>query len=131
MKLFRAALLVAPLALSLAAPAFAHSGLALPGPSQVADAAPADHSSYAQQAQQKTQEWRGKLDDFNQKAEAKGTATGKATMDELNKAWTKVKVASASLQTTGAADWASAKMNFEAASQSLSDAWTKARDKMK
>lgn len=124
-------LLIAPLALACTTPAFAENGLRQMANIQIADAAPVDHSSYAQQAEQKTREWRGKLDDFNQKAKVKGTAAAQAASDDLDKTWAKVKETSAKLQTAGAADWASARTAFESATQALSDSWTKARDNLK
>ena len=124
-------LLIAPLALAFAAPATAQNGLRQFANIQVADAAPVDHATYTQQAQQKTQEWRVKLDDFNQQAKAKGTAAAKAASDDLDMTWADVKQTAAKLQTAGAAEWASAKTAFESATQALSDRWAKARANLK
>jgi hypothetical protein len=87
--------------------------------------APADRDTYTQQARDKMQEWRRKLHDFSEKAEAKGKEAGNAAGNDLNKAWTKAEAASSKLQTVGAESWESAKTSFEEASRELADAWHK------
>jgi hypothetical protein len=88
---------------------------------------PADRDTYTQQARDKMQEWRRKLHDFSEKAEAKGKEAGNAAENDLNKAWTKAEAASGKLQTVGAESWESAKTSFEEASRELRDAWHKIR----
>jgi hypothetical protein len=136
MKTLIRCIVIAPLALIGALPAVAASSQrGLPAVANVkmaaADASTTDHSTYAQKARADVLEWRRKLDEFGKTAEAKGKEARKAAMDDLDAAWTKVRDASAKLETAGTAGWASAKASFENASDAMSETWKKARAEIK
>jgi hypothetical protein len=120
MKILAALILIGPLMLIGAVPAPA-------APVQLAASgnAAADRDSYMHQAQAVMQEWQGKLHDFGEKAEAKGKTVDSAAKDELNKAWTKAKIASGDLQAASDESWESAKSSFDAASRELAADWHK------
>ena len=96
-----------------------------------ADASAADRATYAQKARADLQAWRVKLDQFGERAKAESNAARKTASEDLNKAWTKAKEASARLETAGAADWESAKAAFKKASDQLAALWAKVRAEMK
>jgi hypothetical protein len=136
MKTLIRGVVIAPLALIGALPAVAASSQrGLPAVANVkmaaADASTTDRSTYAQKARADVKEWRRKLDEFGRTAEAKGKEARKAAMDDLDTAWTKVRDASAKLETAGTASWASAKASFENASDAMSETWKKARAQIK
>ena len=136
MKTLIRGVVIAPLALIGALPAVAASSQrGLPAVANVkmaaADASTTDRSTYAQKARADVKEWRRKLDEFGRTAEAKGKEARKAAMDDLDTAWTKVRDASAKLETAGTASWASAKASFENASDAMSETWKKARAEIK
>jgi len=84
-----------------------------------------DRGSYVQRAQSEMQEWKKKVHDFSEKAEAKGKQAGNTAEEDLNKAWAKTEAASHRLQEAGADGWDSAKSAFEGASNELKQAWHK------
>ena len=96
-----------------------------------ADASAADRATYAQKARADLQEWRVKLDQFGESAKADSGAARKTASEDLNKAWTKAKDASARLETAGAADWESAKASFKKATDELAAMWAKVRAEVK
>jgi hypothetical protein len=131
MKILNASIIIGALLLIGGLPAAGQSTLA-PGsgaPVRLAGGgdATADRQTYAQQARADIQEWQRKLQDFGEKAEAKGKEAGQAAATDLNKAWTRAEAASGRLQTAGAEDWESAKASFEKASRELADAWDRVR----
>jgi hypothetical protein len=85
----------------------------------------AERSSYKQEALEETRIWQQKLDDFDAKVKAKATDAQTSASKDLDDAWTQTKMASARLETTGEADWASAKVSFQTASRKLAVAWQK------
>jgi hypothetical protein len=132
MRMLTVSMVIGPLVLIGALPAAAgQSTFALGSGAPVLLAAgndtPADRDKYTQQARAEMQEWKRKLHDFSQKAEAKGKEAGNAAENDLNKAWTKAEAASSKLQTAGAESWEGAKTSFEQASRELADAWHKIR----
>ena len=91
----------------------------------------ADRDSYTRKARDEMQEWRQKLHDFGEKAEAKGRASSVAAKHDLNEAWTKTEAEADKLQSASAADWESAKISYEKTSRDLADAWDKIRSEDK
>jgi predicted HicB family RNase H-like nuclease len=96
-----------------------------------ADVSVADRATYAQKAQAELQQWRVKLDQFGERAKADSNETRKSMSEDLNKAWTKARDASARLETASAADWESAKAAFKKASDELAALWAKVRAEVK
>jgi antitoxin component HigA of HigAB toxin-antitoxin module len=136
MKNLIRSLLVAPIALWIAAPANADLAPSAPRPAaevQVAEAStsPAEHKTYAQQARDGLDVWRGKLNDFGASAKADAKGTRQAATEDLNKAWVKANEALARLEVASTADWESAKTAFGKASDELATSWTKARADVK
>ncbi|MEJ0069768.1 MAG: hypothetical protein WDO24_14705 [Pseudomonadota bacterium] len=130
MKLLAATIVIGPLMLVGVPPAVAgQSAFALgsraPVQSAAADDSAADRDAYARKAQDELREWRRKLHDFGDKAEANGKAAGNTANDDLTQAWTKIEAASDKLQTMGAQRWESAKTSFEMASHELAETWRK------
>jgi Skp family chaperone for outer membrane proteins len=131
MRMLTVSIVIGPLVLIGALPAAGQSTLALGSGAPVllaagADSA-ADRDTYTQMARDEMQEWQRKLQDFSEKAAAKGKRLDNATKNDLNKAWTKAKAASNRLQTAGARGWERAKTSFEEASRELANAWDKIR----
>jgi hypothetical protein len=126
---------VAPFALTGAWPASADLAPSAPRPAQLqmaeAKVSTTDRTAYTQKAQAELQVWRVKLDEFGQSVKADSSGTRKATADDLNKAWTKAKDASAKLETAGEADWESTKASFRKASDELAAIWTQIRAEAK
>ena len=85
----------------------------------------AERSSYKQKAHDEIRIWQQKLDDFDAKVKAKATDAQTSASKDLDDAWAQTKMASARLETTGEADWASAKVSFQTASRKLAVAWQK------
>ena len=135
MRIFTASMIVGSLMLIGTLPAAGQAGLAIGSghPFQLAavGVSPADKDSYTHQAREKTAEWQQKLQDFKDKAVANGTAAGNAAADDLNKAWTKVEVASRKLQAAGDEGWENAKASFERASEDLAETWHKIHPEQK
>jgi hypothetical protein len=97
-----------------------------PQPETATPAAPvADRSAYLQKAKAQLHEWRVKLDGYAESAKAKTEAAQTAAAEDLNKAWTKTKIAADRLETATAAEWQSAKDGFQKESDALSAAWAK------
>ncbi|MGO8738898.1 hypothetical protein [Rhodoblastus sp.] len=96
-----------------------------------AGASSADRATYAQKARAELQEWRVKLDRFGESAKAGSNEARKSASEDLNKAWTKARDASARLGTAAAADWESAKASFKKATDELAAMWAKVRAEVK
>ncbi len=101
------------------------SGSGAPVRLAAGDGSTADRDTYTREAQDEMQEWKRKLHDVGEKAEAKGKNAGAAAESELDAAWAKADAASRKLQTAGAEGWDSAKTDFERASHDLAAAWHK------
>jgi hypothetical protein len=127
MRMLTVSIVIGPLVLIGALPAAGQSPLALgsgaPVPLAAGADSAADRDTYTQMARDKMQEWQRKLHDFSARAAAKGKQLDNAAENDLNKAWTRAKAASSSLQAVGAEGWESAKTSFEEASRELADAW--------
>jgi len=136
MNILIRAIVIAPSSLIGALPATANLAPSAPHPVaqvKMAEAGPstADRDAFAQKARAELQEWRVKLDRFGENAKAGSKEALKTASDDLNKAWTKAKDASAKLETARAADWESAKASFRTASDELAAMWTKVRAEVK
>jgi|HubBroStandDraft_2_1064218.scaffolds.fasta_scaffold244135_2 uncharacterized membrane protein len=82
-----------------------------------------DRETYAQQARDEIQKWQRKLQDFDEKMQAKGKQAGNAAGDDLKSAWIQAEAASRDLKTAGAEDWQIATASYERASHELAAAW--------
>jgi len=136
MRILTAAIAIAPLMLIGALPAAAgHSTFAFGwcAPVRLAggDDLTPDRGTYNQRTRDEMREWRRRIDDFSQNAEANGTEPGSAAEGELTRAWTNAQVAAADLLTAGPESWESAKTSFEKASRELADTWSKIRPQNK
>jgi hypothetical protein len=130
MKILAASVVVGPLMLIGVLPAAAASlSNFSPTPIQLAAASVStdDRDSYTQKVRDQMEEWRQKLQDFSERAKAKGQKEGDATENNLNTAWIKTESESQKLQAASAEDWDGAKASFEKASQELADAWDRVR----
>ncbi len=130
------ALVIAPFVLAGALPAAAAEAPCAPGPAtllKMADAGAynANRGACAQTAQSNIKEWRIKLDKFEENAKVDSKEAQKSAVKDLNAAWTKASDAAAKLETTRAADWESAKVSFNKASDELAATWSKVRAEVK
>lgn len=129
MNIVISSLVIGPLLLIGGLPAHAdtHASSLGAGVIQIAASADAttDKDSFLQKAHEKTAEWRQKLQDLGDKAEAKGKAAGTATEDDVHKAWHKVEAASNRLETASSEEWQDAKAAFETASHEMANTWHK------
>jgi hypothetical protein len=91
----------------------------------------ADREGYAQNARNEMQVWRGKLDQFDERAKARGQQVGSAAENELNVAWTQTAAGAKKLQSIGADGWEEAKISYEKASSHLADTWDRIQPKEK
>jgi hypothetical protein len=91
MKILSASIVIGPLMLIGALPAAADQSISSDRLIQLAagSGSTAARDTYAQKARDEMHEWRQKLRDFSEKAEAKGQKEGNAAEKELNAAWTK------------------------------------------
>jgi hypothetical protein len=96
---------------------------------QLAADSDADRGTYTQNAQDDMDQWQHKVHDFGEKAKATGQQGSTAAKDDLDKAWTKAKVAADGLKTTGADGWQNARMSFEKAKHDLADTWDRIKPK--
>jgi hypothetical protein len=87
----------------------------------------ADRDGYAQNARNEMQVWRKQLDQFDEKAKARGQKAGSAAENELQAAWTETAAGAQKLQSVGADGWEEAKMSYEKASSHLAEAWDRIR----
>ncbi len=129
MKILAASLVIAPFMLVGALPAAAGPSISSDTPIQLAAAndSTADRDTYARTARDHMRDWRHKLQDFGEKAKAKGQKEGDAAEKDLNAAWIKTEAESRKLQTASIEGWESAKISFEKASRELADAWNRIR----
>src|ERR1700691_6768334 len=88
-----------------ALPALASQSTAPNTQIQLAADSDADRGTYTQNAQDDMDQWQHKVHDFGEKAKATGQQGSTAAKDDLDKAWTKAKVAADGLETTGADGW--------------------------
>jgi hypothetical protein len=74
-------------------------------------------------------QWKQKVHDFGETAKTTGQQGSAAAKNDLDKAWTKAKVAADGLKTAGADGWQTAKMSFEKAKSDLANTWDKIKPK--
>ena len=115
-------LIVAPLALIGVAPASSEPAQPAPAAAPVAD-----RGAIVQKARDDLHDWRLKLDAYAEKVKTDSQASRAEATDEMNKAWTKAKDAAARLETAGAAEWASAKAEFNKDSDAMAASWAKVK----
>jgi len=120
MKTIIAAMVIAPLMLAGALPAFAAPSTQI---AATADDGKADRASYSDQARKELLEWRRKLQVTADQGKAEGRQAGAAAEAELNLAWAKADSAAHKLEVAGAADWDMTKAAYEAASHDLAETW--------
>ena len=124
MKDLIAALMAGSLVLVATLPAASQSARSVASHASAQDSA-SDRGTYIQMARSEVQEWRTKLRDFSDSAETKTTDANKAALDDLTRAWTRTEAASRRLESSGTADWQSAKASYKTASQKLVLTWHK------
>ena len=78
---------------------------------------------YLRRAGAEMREWRDKLHDLGEKAEAKGHEAKAEASEHLDAAWSTTKEKWGSLQTASAEHWDGAKRSFEKASAELREKW--------
>ena len=128
MKTLMHVFIVAPLALIGVAPASAEE--ARPASSEHVRPAPAaapvaERGATLQKARDTLKDWRLKLDAYAEKAKTESQASRADAVEDLNKAWTKTRDATARLETASAAEWASAKAEFNKESDAMAASWAK------
>jgi hypothetical protein len=135
MKIFIAPVVIGLLALAGAAPAAAQSkpekGTSV-GAVTTDDPA-AERNNFTNHAQDEMRMWEQKLHDFNAKQQTNASEAQTSASKDLDSAWTETKTAWTQLVhvglnvgTAGANAWASAKADFQTASQNLASTWQKA-----
>ena len=124
MKYFIASMIAGSFVLMAALPAAGQSARSVDSNALALNSA-SDRDTYIQMARSEVQEWRQKMRDFSDRAQAKATEANKAAVDDLTRAWTRTEAASRRLENAGAADWQDAKASYKAASQKLVLAWHK------
>jgi hypothetical protein len=87
----------------------------------------ANRDPYNQNAPDAVLEWQKKLDDFTEKAKAKGQEECNAAGDGINSAWIKTVAGEHKLQAASANSWKSAKIFFEKASYGIMEVWAEMR----
>lgn len=131
MRVQTASIIIAPLLLIGAWTAANQPALALGwgAPVQAAAGAlsAADRETYLGQARSDMQAWRQRLRGFTERAKVEGQQDNSAAENVLQAAWTRAEAASRKLQTAGAADWESARSDYEKASRDLANAWDELR----
>jgi hypothetical protein len=126
MKIIFASTVIGSLVLFGALPAVAAQPTSSDTPIQLAVGSDsADRDAYSQKARDAMQDWRQKLQDFGERAKAKGQEDGNAAGKDLNAAWIKADVGEHKLETATADGWESAKVSFEKASGDLKELWDK------
>jgi gas vesicle protein len=85
----------------------------------------AKKDEYVQRSKAEMQDWRKKIDEFGDTAEAKGHEADAAAKSDLQAAWVNAEAESRKLATASADAWDDAKASFEKASQNLKDTWQK------
>jgi len=125
MKNLIASVLVGSLVLMAALPAAGQTARLVDSNASIHHSAN-DRATYIQGVRHEVEEWRQKLHDFSDSAQAKATEANKAALDDLSKAWTRTEAASRRLENAGADDWQIAKTSYKTASRKLVLAWHKA-----
>jgi hypothetical protein len=128
MRLITASIVLGPLLLLGGLPAAAQSNApAAPVPMTAGNTTTTDRDTYTRKATDDMQDWQQKLQDFGEKAKAKGQAAGDATADALNTAWSRTQVEGRRLKAASADGWENAKASYEQATHKLADTWNKIR----
>lgn len=129
MRILFALIVIGPLTLYGALPTAAGQSISSEMPIQLAAGgnSTADRDAYTQKALDAVREWKRKLQDFSEKAKAKGEEERKAVEKELDAAWTKADAEQRKLQSASAEGWERAKISFEEASHDLNEVWDKIR----
>jgi len=83
----------------------------------------AKKDEYVRRSKAEMEEWRLKIHDFGETAEAKGHEASADAKAGLQTAWEKTEAESRKLETASADGWDNAKSSFEHASQDLKDRW--------
>jgi hypothetical protein len=123
MRIPAASVVIGPLLLIAAIPSAAGQSITQSARVQLVADNDADRGPYTQKAQDDMQQWQQKLHDFGEKAKTTGQQGGAAAKEDLDKAWTKARVAADKLKTAGADGWQGAKTTYEKATHDLADTW--------
>jgi hypothetical protein len=128
MRIFTASIIAGSLMLVGGLPAAGQSNSpAAPVPLAAGNETTTDRDSYTHRATGEMQDWQQKVQDFGEKAKAKGQEAGDATATAVNSAWARTQAAGRKLQEAGADGWEGAKASYEQATHKLADAWDKVR----